>query len=104
MKSAQVHSGQGHLGSDRISPSPLCHLNCLSFVSAGQNKSDVHMKDGAWPSFSSADLFPSGPRGLCYGPHKSVSCFTVTMLCLICQAEFVGKFFLRVTETQHSVF
>lgn len=42
-------------------------------------------------------------RGLCYVPHKSSSCFSVTPLCLgtqlICQAELAGKFFCSVTET-----
>lgn len=51
-------------------------------------------------SFSSPRV---ATRGLCYVPHKSSSCFTITPLCLgtqlICQAELAGKFFSSETET-----
>ncbi len=67
------------------------------------------MQTGLWPAggrpVEQQDWFHPrvAARGLCYMPHKSSSCFSVTPLCLgtqlICQAELAGKFFRRVTET-----
>lgn len=67
------------------------------------------MKGGALPSLSSGDHLP-GPAtatpGLCYVPHKSVSCFTDALprrgAALICHAELPGKFFCCVIDTANA--
>lgn len=93
-----LQAGWGQVA-DTEFPWALCDLNCQSLACADRAVAGRRKACGAAGSVSPC----VAARGLCYMPHKSSSCFSVTPLCLgtqlICPAELGGKFFHRVTET-----